>query len=161
MSSMFRNLLEWLDRMTAEAEEKKSGEKDSSVDIGGIMGEYGMHVHTVSGNTIFEKSKVFGEEGSEPESTATKKPREPQLDVLEGEKHIRVVVEVPGIKKEDIEFAVEDRTLDLDASGEERSFRKTVELPSPVEMPPVEMTYNNGVLTLSFARRREDETNAG
>jgi HSP20 family protein len=80
--------------------------------------------------------------------------REPLVDVVEGEKDIRVIAELPGAAKKDIELTADGRALVISAETPSRKYKKELELPGPVELEGSSSTFNNGILEVTFPRRR-------
>ena len=92
----------------------------------------------------------------------------PAVDVLENKEGVRITVELPGVKPEDVKLSVENSVLTI--RGEKRatyeektdrmhryerqygSFERTFALPSPVDVDRVEARYDNGVLTVDLPK---------
>lgn len=74
------------------------------------------------------------------------------LDVHETDEELRVVADIPGVNKDDIELKCDGQTLMLDASGEERRYSERVSLPARVDEHSASASYNNGVLEVVFDR---------
>ena len=105
--------------------------------------------------------------------------RAPETDVMETEKEIRVVTEMPGLKREHIEIDVENNVLTI--RGEKReertegeqgrwhlaerrygTFSRSFVLPRDVDSENIQASFQDGVLTVSVpksekARRRRIE----
>jgi len=95
----------------------------------------------------------------------------PALDVHEDKDNLFVKVELPGMKKEDINVSLHDGNLSI--SGERKSeewhekaevyraerfvgrFQRTVGLPAPVAVDKVKATYKDGVLTITLPKTEE------
>lgn len=95
----------------------------------------------------------------------------PALDVFEDNDSFIVTVELPGMKKEDIDVSLHEGSLSI--SGERKSdtkhegaevyraeryvgrFHRTVTLPSPVAADKVKAQYKDGVLTVTLAKTEE------
>jgi len=95
----------------------------------------------------------------------------PALDMHEDKDNIVVKVEVPGMKKEEIDVSLHDGCLSI--SGERKSeskyekaevhrterfagrFQRTVTLPAPVAMDKVKAQYSDGVLTITLPKTEE------
>ncbi len=80
--------------------------------------------------------------------------REPLVDVVDGKKDIRVIAELPGARKQDIDLTADGTSLVISAETPSRSYRKKLELPSPVELKRSSSTFNNGVLQVTFPKRK-------
>jgi HSP20 family protein len=110
--------------------------------------------------------------------------RAPEADVLETEKEIRVMVEMPGMRPDDIEIGLENNVLTISGEKHEEAerggdratwhvserrygqFSRSFLLPRDVEHDRIEADFDNGVLTVSIpkserARRRRIEVRSG
>ncbi|MFC7131703.1 MULTISPECIES: Hsp20/alpha crystallin family protein [Salinibaculum] len=74
------------------------------------------------------------------------------LDVHETDETVRVVADVPGISKDDIDLKCDGTTLYVSAGSGDRDYRERVDLPTRVDEHSADATYNNGVLEVSFER---------
>ncbi len=79
---------------------------------------------------------------------------DPLADVVEEDDKIKVVVDIPGVEKEDIKLYVSEdgRTLTIDARGKERRYHKEVRLPVAVDPNKAKATYRNGVLSIELEK---------
>src|SRR3989441_5380516 len=94
----------------------------------------------------------------------------PALDLYQNNDNVIAVVELPGMRKEDIEISLHDGTLTI--SGErkmetqegdkaERSeryvgkFRRSITLPTRVDANNVSATYKDGILTVTLPKAEE------
>lgn len=96
----------------------------------------------------------------------------PAVDVLETEGSFVLFAELPGVRREDIDLEVRDRSLELSGRrqplGEspnflrmERrygSFRRSVELTSPIESDDITATFERGVLQVLIPKRKSGRT---
>ena len=96
---------------------------------------------------------------------------EPAIDVSENENESVIVVELPGLKKEDIKISVENGWLTL--SGERKSFEapeitrvlhreieskpfaRSIKLPHRVETDKISAQLENGLLKISLPKAEE------
>ena len=95
----------------------------------------------------------------------------PAVDVYEDAQKLALKLEVPGIRREDIDIRVEGRTLTvrgerkLEAEEKEENFHRlerrfgsfvrSFTLPSSVDTENVQASSADGVLTISLAKRPE------
>jgi HSP20 family protein len=94
----------------------------------------------------------------------------PALDLYHNADNIIALVELPGMRKEDIEISLHDGTLII--SGERKSesvegekaertervtgkFRRSITLPARVESDKVNATYKDGILTVTLPKAEE------
>jgi len=95
--------------------------------------------------------------------------RAPETDVMETEREIRVVTEMPGLKRENIEVDVENNVLTI--RGEKReertegeegrfhlserrygTFTRSFVLPSSVDAENIQASFEDGVLRVSIPK---------
>jgi len=79
--------------------------------------------------------------------------REPHVDMIEGDEEIAVTVEIPNIRKEDIDLRITEDKLEIRAKNSAEGFYKTLELPSRVDPDTARATYRNGILDIVIRRR--------
>ena len=93
----------------------------------------------------------------------------PALDLHQSTDNIVAVVELPGMRKEDIEISLHDGTLTI--AGERKSetandeaerseryvgkFRRSITLPARVDANKVSATYRDGILTVTLPKAEE------
>lgn len=95
----------------------------------------------------------------------------PRLDVQEDKDNFSVRVELPGLKREDIEVALNDGELTI--SGERKAetvsegtevhrreriygkFSRTLTLPSAIKSDQVKAAYKDGILTITLPKAEE------
>jgi HSP20 family protein len=124
----------------------------------GVRREYGPFVYGYS-ITIGPDGKPIIREfgnvrpGALPRGVEFKPEREPLVDVIEEDKQIKVVAELPGVKKEDIDLRVDESTLTIRVDTPERKYFKEISLPTPVSESGAKATYNNGVLEVTLPKK--------
>ena len=74
------------------------------------------------------------------------------LDVHETDDEVRVVADIPGVEKSDIDLKCDGETLTLDAVGGDRTYSERIDLPVSVDEHSASATYNNGILEVVFDR---------
>jgi len=72
--------------------------------------------------------------------------RKPLIDIMKTDEDVRVIMEMLGVSKEDIEVNVLETTLELKAESEGRKYDEKVELGCKVFPESAKASYNNGVL---------------
>ncbi|HEX4639410.1 MAG TPA: Hsp20/alpha crystallin family protein [Chthoniobacterales bacterium] len=94
----------------------------------------------------------------------------PALDLYQNNDNVVAVLELPGMRKEDIEISLHDGTLTI--SGERKSsasngenaerteryvgsFRRSITLPARVDANKVNATYRDGILTVTLPKAEE------
>ncbi|MFC7140199.1 Hsp20/alpha crystallin family protein [Halosimplex aquaticum] len=74
------------------------------------------------------------------------------LDVYEEDDQLRVVADIPGVDKSDIDLRCDGEVLTLDAAGDAREYHERVRLPARVDEHSASASYNNGILEVTFDR---------
>src|SRR3954451_3501612 len=85
--------------------------------------------------------------GTRPEITAE---REPLADVNVTDNEVKVVLEMPGVKKEDIKVNAFDGEVEVIADNPQRRYHKNIEIPQEADIETARSTYNNGILEVTF-----------
>jgi HSP20 family protein len=81
--------------------------------------------------------------------------REPLVDVNLTDKEVKVVVEMPGIRKEDIKVKAYDSQVEVTTSKDaQRKYHKNIELPELAEIETARSAYNNGILEITFDKKK-------
>lgn len=78
--------------------------------------------------------------------------REPLVDVFDEEDSIRVVAELPGVEKDDINLELAEDLLTIRVDTPTRKYYKEVKLPTAVEKEVVESTYRNAILEVKLKK---------
>ncbi len=79
--------------------------------------------------------------------------REPLVDVNTNDKEVKVVLELPGVKKEDIKISAYGEAVEVTANNAQRKYHKTIELPKEANTDTAKSTYHNGILEITFSKR--------
>lgn len=94
----------------------------------------------------------------------------PALDLYQNNDNVVAIVELPGMKKEEIEISLHDGTLTIggerkaetgngeSATRTERftgKFRRSITLPTRVDANKVSATYKDGILTVTLPKAEE------
>ena len=94
----------------------------------------------------------------------------PALDLYQNNDNVVAVVELPGMRGEDIEISLHDGTLTIsgerkrETSGGEKSegteryagkFRRSITLPTHVDANKVNATYRDGILKVTLPKAEE------
>lgn len=75
-----------------------------------------------------------------------KEEREPLVDVIESNEEIQVVVELPGVEKNDISLHGTEDSLEIEVNVPQCKYYKEVQLPAKVKVKEAKSSYKNGVL---------------
>jgi HSP20 family protein len=94
----------------------------------------------------------------------------PALDLYQSNDNVVAIIELPGMRKEDIEISLHDGALTI--SGERRretsngekterteryigKFRRSITLPARMDASKVNATYQDGILTVTLPKAEE------
>lgn len=81
-----------------------------------------------------------------------KKEREPMVDVLDIGDSIKVVVELPGVEKSDINLDSAEKNMTISVDTEARKYYKKVELPAEIDPDSAKASYTNGILEVELKK---------
>jgi HSP20 family protein len=107
-----------------------------------VIREFGNVKHSM-------KPTAFGEPRP---SFDVKEKQEPFVDIIEEKDALKVVAEVPGVEKEDIDLKATENSLTISVDTKTRRYYKEVEFPSNVDPESVNATYRNGVLEVTLTK---------
>ena len=94
----------------------------------------------------------------------------PALDLYQTNDDLVAVVELPGMRKEDIELSLHDGTLTISGERKEETpegdktarterfvgkFRRSISLPTRVDAGKVNAVYKDGILTVTLPKAEE------
>jgi HSP20 family protein len=184
---VFRSFDEMRSRMEKEFEEQfKEFESSTPKDLvreyqtseGAKVREYGPFVYGYSmtvgpdgkpkvrefGNVKSPFTGGFGRSGPGKGMFGTRplitSEREPLVDVSSTGKEIKVVVEMPGVKKENIKINAYDGTLEVmtdPTEGTARRYHETIELPDEADITTAKSKYNNGILEITLSKKDQSK----
>jgi HSP20 family protein len=84
--------------------------------------------------------------------------REPMIDVLATEGHIKVTVEMPGVEKDKIKIDAYDNTVEVRSLESTRKYHKLIDLPTEADVKTARSKYNNGILEITFDKKKETKS---
>jgi HSP20 family protein len=151
------NLISQLGRLAEQAEasggEFTTGGESQDGAKKPFKAVYGFSVKSGLG-TDKPKVEAFGNvhRDSDGKGVEVQEIREPMVDIFDETDRVLVVVEVPGIRSQDVKLEIHDDVLMLDAQRGENQYRK--ELLLPEAFSPGQMTYacHNGVLEIRLRK---------
>ena len=131
---------------------------------GSVRKEYGPFVYGYSVKVGSDGKPVvreFGNMKPNPSVGDDKRPlslqeaREPLVDVIQEPEQVKIITELPGVEKEDIQLFASERSLTIDVTNPEHRYHKELELPFEVDDESATSTYRNGVLETVIKRKRD------
>ena len=81
---------------------------------------------------------------------AVQDKREPLVDMVNSGKEVRVIAEMPGVRKEDIDVTVNEKSMVILVDSADRGYYKELDLPGIVDPKGARSTYNNGILEVTI-----------
>jgi len=97
-------------------------------------------------------------------NTGDKEPKnivegEELIDIIDGEGDVSVTVEIPGVKKKDIDLYLTEDSLEITVDSNVLNYHRLLNLPCDVDVETVESTYRNGVLDVVVKKKRNCSAN--
>jgi HSP20 family protein len=145
-SEQFREMEKELPRNLVR--EKKLPDGTTKKEIGPIVYGYSVTVGPDGKPIVREFGNVRKGEGTPWKEIQDK--REPLVDVVTSDKDVRVIAEMPGVSKEDVNVTVQDRSVTISVDTESRKYYKELELPGVVDPKGAKSTFINGVLEVTL-----------
>ena len=149
-----------------ESKAPKDLVKEYETSTGGKVREYGPFVYGYSmtiGPDGRPKVREFGNVKSPFSSRGfftrplVSSEREPLADVTTTDKEVKVVVEMPGVSKENIKVSVYDNSLEVTTTGTDRKYHEVIEIPPETDIETVTSTYKNGILEITFKKKEQSK----
>lgn len=120
------NLIDLASKLSDKAQEiKKEGEIKGLGDK--VKGVYGFSIRTLTGERPVVQT--FGNIKRTKEGPVIEEVREPIVDVLEEKDFVRVIAELPGVTRQDVDIKVNGDILNLCAKKQDRKYAKEILLP--------------------------------
>ena len=128
--------------------ESRSPDGTTKKEIGPIVYGYSVTIGPDGKPVVREFGNVGKGQGSPWKQIQDK--REPLVDVVSSDKEVRVIAEMPGVNKEDIDLTVNEKSLVISVDKEEKRYYKELDLPGVVDPKGAKSKYNNGVLEVTI-----------
>ena len=98
-------------------------------------------------------------ENVKPDFVQSSNTREPLVDIIidEKEKVVKLIAEMPGVEKSDVNIVVENKTIDLSAEHDEKKYYVKVLVQHKVDKNSAKTSYKNGVLQIIFKLIEEEK----
>ena len=88
--------------------------------------------------------------------------REPLSDITATDNEVKVILEMPGIRKEDIKINAYDEKVEIKTvENAQRKYHKIIDLPKQADLETARSTYNNGILEVTFDKKKEEQKPKG
>ncbi len=169
MFSEFERLMEDLEREMAETirqmEEKNPEEmlRETRHPDGSVRRQYRPFVYGYSIKIGPDGKPIVREFGNMKPGIEEEQPwslydrREPLVDVIEDDESIKVLAELPGVEKQDIRLQATTQGLTIQVDNVDRKYFKELTFPVDIDRSTAKSTYRNGVLEVTFRKKRDDQ----
>jgi HSP20 family protein len=104
--------------------------------------EFGNVKSPFAGRGLFEQPSISSE-------------RETLIDISSTDKEVKIVAEMPGIKKENIKINAYENSVEIISDDPQRKYHKVIDLPPEADIETVKSTYNNGSLEVIFNKKKQ------
>jgi len=153
MERMFEDTIQNTERMPKElVREYETPEGGKVREVGPIVYGYSVTMGPDGKPQVNEFGNVKPVAGAtSPQLTSE---REPLADVTSTDKEVKVIVEVPGVGKQDIKISAFDHSVEISTKeGAQRKYHRIVELPQDADSATAKSSYNNGILEIIFSKK--------
>lgn len=83
--------------------------------------------------------------------------REPLVDITTNDKEVKVIVEMPGVKKENIKVNAYDSSVEISTDDPQRKYHEVIDLPPEADIETASSRYNNGILEVVFNKKQQSK----
>ncbi|ABL77856.1 archaeal heat shock protein Hsp20 [Thermofilum pendens] len=153
-----RKMMEEFDKMFEEMMREPmlySGEKGRR-----IIGPYYYGFSVEIGPDGVPKVREWGNIRPGPIKPVVKESIEPFTDVFDEGDHYRVILDIPGVEKDEINVEATENSLVVSTTGE-RKYYKEVRFSDPVDPSTAKAQYKNGVLTVTIEKKEKPKKERG
>src|SRR6476660_1957631 len=81
--------------------------------------------------------------------------REPLADITSTNTEIKVIVEMPGVNKENIKVNAYDNSVEIITTGTDRKYHEVIEIPPEADIETAKSVYKNGILEITFRKKEQ------
>lgn len=144
------DLIDLVSKMEEEGKGEVRREGGFTSPSGKVKGVWGYTVKTgIGGKPTVEP---FGNIKKTPKGPVVEEEREPIVDIFDEEDHLLVIVELPGVNKENITTDVRGDVLTIKASDGDRKYSKEIVLPGKIDSGTLTTSYKNGILEIKIQK---------
>lgn len=116
---------------------------------------YGFNLHI--GPDGKPKIRKFGNIPPGARKTGKKEEYEPSTSTYSEDGKVKVIADLPGARKENIDVNASEKEVEIGAEGRDRHYHKVVDLSKKIIPDSGKASYENGVLELTFKSKEEEE----
>jgi HSP20 family protein len=81
--------------------------------------------------------------------------REPLADITTTDNEVKVILEMPGVTKENIRINAYDNSVEVKSDDPQRKYHRVIEIPQEADTETVKSTYKNGVPEIVFKKKEQ------
>jgi len=154
--NMFEHIFDKMQRIL-----KNSDFKEMCADL--LHSNFDSNKHFISGyveKTGVDAGPKIQEFGNFPQEKLNNKniisdSQKSMTDVIEGDEIVTVTIELPDVKKEDLELKVTENVLKIKVDSPQHKYHKVINLPCDVKEKTTKATYKNGILDVIIKRKEK------
>jgi HSP20 family protein len=160
---MNRELKEFTTRLPKDlVRERKLPDGSTAKELGPFVYGYSMTIGPDGKPQIREFGNIKPSQGFEPFGVRrprldVKEEREPLVDVISTDNEVKIVIELPGVEKEDIKLYGTERVLTISVDTPQRKYYKEIDLSALVDPKTAKAAYKNGVLDITLTKKKEQK----
>jgi HSP20 family protein len=83
--------------------------------------------------------------------------RQPLADITTTDKEVKVILEMPGVNKENIKVNTSNNLVEVNSDDPQRKYHEVIDLPPEVDIETAKSTYRNGILEIIFNKKKESK----
>ena len=72
---------------------------------------------------------------------------------MTSDKEVKVVIEMPGVNKENIKVNVHYNSLEVTSNDPQRKYREVIDLPPEADLETAKSNYKNGIVEVVFKKK--------
>jgi len=167
IQTQMQRMFEQLDNTNSDATSKELIKEFEASDgskvrqVGPIVYGYSMTIGKDGKPVVHEFGNVkpsksgYGSVRTKPQLT---EEREPLVDVSTTNNQVIIVLEMPGVKKEDIKLYASEYFVEVQSTDPKRKYHKAIELPKEIDIERVKSKFNNGILEITLNKKEETKS---
>ena len=74
---------------------------------------------------------------------------------MTSDKEVKIIVEMPGVTKENIKVIVHDNSLEVTSNDPQRKYREVIDLPHEADIETAKSNYKNGIVEAIFKKKEQ------
>jgi HSP20 family protein len=165
MNDIFREMEDYMEREFSRLPENVSKDlvRERKLPSGAVVKEMGPFVYGYSMTVGPDGKPQIREFGNIKPQTKFGKPhldikeeREPLADVVTTDGEVQVIIELPGVSKDDINLRGTENSLTVSVDTSDRKYYKKLDLPVKVDPKSAKSKYTNGVLEVTIKKLEKE-----